>query len=255
MEKTAESKKLPTILGSLRKFISIGKTEQGGNAPKVDTAALAEKIRSNDLFKTLPEPSVGGIVAHMESMPVSAGDAIINEGDEGEYYYFIINGEAEVVRTAQTGKPRVVAQLRGGDGFGEEALISNAKRNATVRMKTGGQLIRLSRNTFNDFIKETIVNWLSPTESQRKVNEGAKWVDAREYSGGAVSRLKGSISAPLSKLREAMGGLAKDVFYVCYCENGRMSSTAAFLLVRHGFKAGVLRGGLQGLRRAGLIGE
>ena len=41
--------------------------------------------------------------------------------------------------------------------------------------------------------------------------------------------------------------------YVAYCDNGRQSSTAAFLLVQSGFKVEVMRGGLKGLKRAGIL--
>jgi len=46
--------------------------------------------------------------------------------------------------------------------------------------------------------------------------------------------------------------MAYELMYICYCENGRQSSTAAFLLRQRGYNVGVLRGGVQSLKRAGM---
>ena len=77
-------------------------------------------------------------------------------------------------------------------------------------------------------------------------------MDCRDAAESADSHLHGAITVPLEDLRDRVGELNTETLYVCYCENGRQSSTAAFLLSQRGLNAGVLRGGLQGLRRAGV---
>jgi rhodanese-related sulfurtransferase len=148
--------------------------------------------------------------------------------------------------------PQVVAELTAPMGFGEEALISNAKRNATITMKVGGTVMRLSKDAFNDYVKDPLVLWLSPKEAQDKAAQGAKWIDVRDPDEARQAHLHGALSIPLAELRDRVSELSKDTLYVCYCQNGRLSSTAAFLLRLRGFNVGVLRGGLQSLQRAGV---
>ncbi len=216
-------------------------------APVVDKAVLLEKIRQSDLFKDLPVKDVEEMLAHMETVHMKAGDAVVREGDEGDFYYLLVSGNAKVTRRQQA-----VAELAGPTGFGEEALISNAKRNATVTMSGDGVLMRLSKDGFNDYVKDHLVTWVSPVESQAKIGQGAKWIDVRDPSETKQSRLPGAISIPMEDLRKRTSDLNQKTFYICYCENGRLSSTAAFLLRQRGFNVGVLRGGLQSLKRAGV---
>jgi CRP-like cAMP-binding protein len=45
-----------------------------------------------------------------------------------------------------------LAELKEGDAFGEEALVADTVRNATVVMKTDGMLLRLSKQDFNELL-------------------------------------------------------------------------------------------------------
>ena len=224
-----------------------------GPAVKIDKAMLLEKIRQADLFKDIPAANMEEMFSHMETVAKAQGETIITEGEEGDYYYLMVSGTADVSRSPSPGAPpETVAQLDEPKGFGEEALISNAKRNATITMTSDGAVMRLSKDNFNEYVKEPLVTWFSPKESESKVADGAKWIDVREDEDAEKNTLHGAISMPLCDLRARMEELSKDVTYICYCENGRLSSTGAFLLKLHGYNVGVLRGGLQSLKRAGI---
>lgn len=99
-----------------------------------------------------------------------------------------------------------------------------------------------------------MILWLSPAETQKRIAEGAKWIDVRDEEESRTNHLHSALLIPLKNLREKALELDKNASYICYCENGRQSSTAAFLLKQMGFNnVSVLRGGLQSLRRAGII--
>jgi rhodanese-related sulfurtransferase len=234
----------------------VGKGKGGDSRKQVspgDKAVLLDKIRQSELFSNLPAKNLDEMFSRMETVRIKAGETIIKEGDEGDYYYLLVNGTATVSRKHQgDSDAQLVAELVEPIGFGEEALISNAKRNATVAMKTAGLLMRLSKDAFNDYVKEPLITWLSPKDAQDRIVQGAKWIDVRDPTGAREARLPDSISIPMGDLREKAGALDKKQFYICYCENGRLSSTAAFLLRQRGYDVGVLRGGLQSLKRAGV---
>ena len=144
--------------------------------------------------------------------------------------------------------PERVAGIEGLCSFGEEALISNARRNASIRMAEDGVVIRLSKDDFNTYIKEPMLKWLSPLEAKSAWLEGKVWLDARDEQEYKKGHMRSAVSLPLGDLREKVSTtLSKETSYICYCDQGRRSSTAAFLLRQRGYDVAVLRGGLNRL--------
>ncbi len=226
------------------------KIKGGKTAPvQVDKSVLLDKIRQSDLFEYLEPEYMEKLFTAMETIALSEGATVIKEGDEGDYYYLLVTGTAQITRKSKTsGQLEILAELTEPTGFGEDALISNAKRNATVTMTSGGTLMRLSKDAFNDYVKAPVITWLSTVEARQKIAEGAKWLDVRAVEEAKNGGLPNAIRIPLASLRNRVSELEKNSYYVCYCQNGRLSSTAAFLLVQCGYKAGVMRGGLKAVQ-------
>jgi hypothetical protein len=63
------------------------------------------------------------------------GEVVFKKGDSPDCAYFVVSGEAEVLRE-EGGREMVLATLSPGEYFGEMALLSNEPRNATVRAKS-----------------------------------------------------------------------------------------------------------------------
>jgi len=137
----------------------------------------------------------------------------------------------------------VVAELKEGDAFGEEALVSDNKRNATVTMNSDGQLLRLNKRDFVELLKEPMLTQVGREVAEVMVEEGAVWVDARLPSEYQYEHIEGAINLPLNEVRQLLSGLDKSPTYIVYCQTGRRSSAAAFILAQHGFDVVVLSGG------------
>ncbi len=199
-------------------------------------------------FKNLPPANIEKLVSRLEKLPVKQGQVIIREGDEGDYYYLIESGKAAVTRQIPGLGNKELAQLGPDACFGEEALVSEAKRNATVTMLSDGVLLRLSKKDFVELLREPLLNWVAQQDAVAKVKSGrAKWLDVRHATEYQHARVPGAMLCPLHELRNRAGSLDRDLEYICYCKTGRRSSAAAFLLSQRGFKAFVLKGGLQTL--------
>lgn len=197
------------------------------------------KMRHIMAFKSMPPANIKQLIGRMESMPVHKGDTIVNQGEVGDYYYVLTDGEAKVTRTVE------LATLEPGRSFGEEALLSGSKRNASVTMLTDGVVMRLSKDDFNELLKEPLLSRVSPDEARLRIVKGAQWLDVRHAKEYHHSHLQNAINIPLHELRLRMDELDKSTPYICYCGTGRRSSAAAFLLVQKGFQASVLNGGVQ----------
>lgn len=209
------------------------------SADSVDNRDWIRRIRQVMAFKNLPPANIRTLLDCMETVAVRAGDVVIKQGEKGDFYYVLTEGEARVTQSVE------LAKLKGGDSFGEEALLSGVPRNATVTMLEDGQLMRLSKKDFDSLLKEPMLKRLSAEEAQQQVKQGACWLDVRYAKEHRHHRLPGSINIPLHELRTRLDELDNTIPYICYCNTGRRSSAAAFLLSQKGFRAGVLSGGIQ----------
>jgi rhodanese-related sulfurtransferase len=212
---------------------------------KIDAASFNAFKLQNGVFNKLPAANIEAMFARMQPLEVEAGQAIITQGQEGDYYYLIQEGSAIVSRVKDPSQGAIVlAEIFKGAGFGEEALASDNKRNATVTMKTCGQLLRLKKQDFVELLKAPIVNTINMKEAQAKVASGAaEWLDVRFESEYTYHHIEGAINAPLHELRSFVSQLDSAKEYIVYCQTGRRSSAAAFILAQFGFNAVVLAGG------------
>lgn len=199
----------------------------------------------SEIFARIPAPNIQKIFSCMEEVPVSAGDVIVRQGSPGDYYYTIREGKCAVSYAPSPAlNPVRLAELGIGDSFGEEALVANATRNATVTMLTDGRLMRLTKDDFLELIKKPALRSVVFSEAQALVDQGALWLDLRFPDEHQHAALQGSINLPLNRLRTQMRTLLPSQRYVVYCDTGSRSAAGAFLLAQHGFDITHLRGGL-----------
>ncbi len=196
-------------------------------------------------FVQLPPSSIHQLLMRLEAVTASAGDVIVNQGQDGDFFYIVKSGRLAVTRKASSRSNEVMlAELGQGDCFGEDALVSGAERNATVRMITDGWLMRLSRDDFDELLRASLVHEVSYAEAVKLVDDGTCWLDVRlpgEFSNRAI---QGSINVPLSALRGQTDQLDSQCTYVVYCDTGRRSSAGAFILGQLGYQVYVLSNGL-----------
>ena len=204
----------------------------------------------SEIFHRIPPGNIQAVFMRMEAVTFKAGQNVISQGDDGDYYYFIRKGRCVVNHTAaKTGKVIKLAELDAGQGFGEEALISGTKRNATVTMLADGSLMRLAKEHFDQLLKSPVLHTLNFEQAKEAVKSGAIWLDVRLESEHKNVAIPGSVNIPLYMLRLKAAALDKDKKYVVYCDTGRRSSSAAYLLSERGINASVLNGGLMSLKQ------
>jgi rhodanese-related sulfurtransferase len=181
----------------------------------------------------------------MQQVNYNAGDTVIKQGDDGDFFYVIIKGTCTVTRETPLNKDGIkLAELLVGDTFGEEALISETTRNATVTMLTDGSLMRLGKDDFNNLLNEPMSDWVDYNEAREIVASGGHWLDVRLPSEFEAFHEDGAINIPLYFIRLKLNTLDPGKTYVLCCDTGRRSSAGTFILNERGFDTWVLRGGL-----------
>jgi CRP-like cAMP-binding protein len=197
-------------------------------------------------FHRIPPANLQAIFMRMQRVGFRAGEVVIKQGGEGDFFYAITQGRCVVTRETPLNRDGIrLAELGPGDTFGEEALISEAKRNATVTMLSDGSLMRLNKQDFTTLLNEPMLHRVNYDEAVGQVEGGgAKWLDVRLPSEFETFRLPGAINVPLYFIRLKMKQLDVNQRYVVVCDTGRRSSAGAFILNERGYDAIVLDGGL-----------
>ena len=196
-------------------------------------------------FHKIPPANIQAIFMRLQQVNYKAGDVVIKQGEEGDFFYVITRGKCVVTRETPLNKEGIrLAELAVGDTFGEEALISEAKRNATVTMETDGSLMRLGKDDFRTLLNEPMLDWVDAGAADKIIQDGGQWLDVRLPSEFEAYHNEGAINVPLYFIRLKLKTLDPAVKYVVCCDTGRRSSAGAFILNERGFQTFVLKGGL-----------
>jgi MFS family permease len=102
-----------------------------------------ELLRSLPLFAPLPAATLEHLAARLERVSVAAGEEVTRQGQPGERFYVVADGELGVSIDG-----RVVATLGSGEHFGEIALLRDVPRTATVSAHRDSTLLVLARDEF-----------------------------------------------------------------------------------------------------------
>lgn len=198
-------------------------------------------------FHRIPPANLQALFMRMQHVACRAGEVVIKQGDDGDYFYVITKGSAVVTRETPMNRDGLkLAELGVGESFGEEALISDAKRNATITMQTDGALVRLGKDDFKELLNEPLLHWVDLAHARELVGRGAKWLDVRLPSEFETFHLDDAVNVPLYFIRLKVKTLDPKTPYIAVCDTGRRSSAAAFLLSERGFDAYCLQGGMSG---------
>ncbi len=212
------------------------------------------RILQTRAFHRIPPANIQAMFMRMENVSYQPGEIVIKQDDPGDYFYIIKEGRCLVTRATPANPKGVkLATLSVGDSFGEEALISDSTRNATVTMLTEGHLMRLNKDDFNSLLNEPLLNWIDYEAAKKIIDAGGLWLDVRLPAEYKAKHIKGCISIPLIFLRMKAETLDKNREYVIYCDTGRRSSAASFLLNERDISSYVLQGGIDSITDPAII--
>jgi CRP-like cAMP-binding protein/rhodanese-related sulfurtransferase len=210
-----------------------------------DDTDWMSRILHTRAFHRIPPANIQAMFMRMESVNFKPGEKVVEQNQEGNYFYIIKEGRCLVTRSTPANPKGVkLATLSVGDSFGEEALISDTTRNATVTMLSEGHLMRLKKDDFNSLLNEPLLNWVSYEEGKKLVDEGGVWLDVRLPDEHKAKNIEGCINIPLIFLRMKANSLDATKKYVIYCDTGRRSSAASFLLNEKDIETYVLTDGV-----------
>lgn len=208
----------------------------------VDNDWMAALLGSQ-LFQQVPPANLQQLFVKFAEKSAVNGEAIVKEGERGDRFYVIQHGQCEVTRRGDKGTTQKLATLGPGQYFGEEALIGDTVRNATVTMATDGVLMSLGKDDFKTLLEEPVVQYIRETDLKELLEgpDRVRLLDVRLPVEIPPADRRSRLVIPLSDLRTRIAELNEDITYVLTKEGGRRSVLGAYLINEFGYKALVLK--------------
>jgi len=132
-----------------------GSSKRSGKQPvkreemDINSKAILRKIR---LFRSLSEDALQKLSESLQKKMFPAGGYLMRFGDVGEDFYIIVDGKCEVL----DGNESKVADLSQGDYCGEQSLIRQQKRNASIRAVGRVATLTCNKETFDKVLKGNV---------------------------------------------------------------------------------------------------
>lgn len=235
------------------KLIALDELIRGGKVPlwlkQGGPSPWLVRMLKNRAFNRLPSTHLERLINALEELPVSAGTAVVREGEVGDAFYVIREGQATVSKN-EDGRDIPLAQLRAGDSFGEDALLTGGPRNATVAVRDAGLLMRLSKSSFDKLLRSAAAEWVTSDKAVAMLKQGAVLLDVRSQEDFAKGSIPGARNLPAEFLRSNLDKLPRDRRYLVFCNGADRSGSAVFALAKHGLDAHAVFGGYTALLSA-----
>lgn len=158
------------------------------------------------------------LFSELDERPFAAGEELIVEGDPAKDFLVLKSGRVAVCSAGRT-----LAQLVPGDFFGEDALITNGRRNATVSALEAGAVLRLPKDRFVALLLDRVVRFAECSEAGVNLDIGEP---------GALAKLRQTMTALDPKQRyQVIGGRPEE------------RALATFILAQKGLDAWAMEEG------------
>lgn len=166
---------------------------------QVQTAARLI-LSQQPLFKCLSDQQLDSLLPRGRVVHFGRGEKVIQQGDNGDSMFILVNGEASVV-VDRSGLQAHVATLGSGDCFGEMSLLTGERRSATVLANTDCEVVEINKEILSSSLKENpeLLTKLSELLARRQMeNDGVlaahqtSLIRAKqsEYQAGFLGRLR-----------------------------------------------------------------
>jgi len=111
-------------------------------------------LKKLHLFRGLNDVQLASVADELQEKTFDEAGMVFAEGSQADSLHFIFKGSVNISRRFK-GKQVKIASLVKGDYYGEQGLIKNRSRNASVNAEKGSIILLLFREPFSRLLKKT----------------------------------------------------------------------------------------------------
>jgi CRP-like cAMP-binding protein/Fe-S-cluster-containing hydrogenase component 2 len=171
------------------KYLEINEQARNILADRYRERAVRAMTSRVELFRTVPESFVNELIQHCQIVRYDLrGVPIVQQDEEVDGFYIILDGFVQVVRHRADGQRRVLAYLREGEYFGEMALLGGGQAWASAFTAGKCELIKIDREGFGALCRqypatERAMREVIVRQQEQENNITAELSDILEKSG------------------------------------------------------------------------
>jgi CRP-like cAMP-binding protein/ABC-type thiamine transport system ATPase subunit/predicted double-glycine peptidase len=120
--------------------------------PQLVAKEVARFLKQTSLFAILDDDSLNRLADRATMRRFSLGETIIEEGDEGRFAWLIFSGRVRVLKRSDSGRQVTLGTQSVGEIFGEQSILTDSSRSASVRAAEDVVLFRIDRVDFLDLL-------------------------------------------------------------------------------------------------------
>jgi hypothetical protein len=124
-------------------LIGVWRLRRSGAAPPPVDAAIIDLLVADPVFAALPAPTMERLGRTVHRQSTIADTTIVTQGEEGNHYFVIVEGEFSVTKDGE-----IVNRLGSGQSFGEIALLRDVPRTSTVTALNDAEVLVIDRDDF-----------------------------------------------------------------------------------------------------------
>ena len=118
-----------------------------------DRAKIIALLKNIYLFHGLDDEQIARVASMFDITTLKKGERLYKQGDLGDRFFIILEGEVSVERALDNGEIETKALIP-GDFFGEDALLFERARQATVKATEPARLLCLDSKNFYQLLRE-----------------------------------------------------------------------------------------------------
>ncbi|MFO7559800.1 MAG: GAF domain-containing protein [Desulfobacterales bacterium] len=128
--------------------------EEGAITPETLSLAVLQqrldRLKNCDIFSKLPVHELITIREWVSEVSLDQGEVFITQDQQGDSYYIMIQGSAEVFRRDEFGEEVILGNIDAGESIGEMGYFNDGKRIASARAVRKSQLLKIRYSDFEN---------------------------------------------------------------------------------------------------------
>ena len=182
------------------------------------------KLMANDVFNNVPAANAMDAINNLQARKVSAGELLCEQGKAASCAYFVIKGQAQVLRS-RDGAPVFNATLHADSCFAAETLKESINYNASLTMLSDGVVITLDREAFTLLQLQQSLAYVDFARLAASKDEFLL-IDVRTREEYLQGHLPNALSVSLAELSDTLPCLPTDKKAVFYCSTRKRAAAA-----------------------------